>query len=151
MPSGSDTTDGLLTGLVDDLDEGFAELVKGYQQVLYSVALRVSGRTEDAEDLAKQASLDDLPELPADGVSVERQVELGETRRALGDLLARLPENQRLAVVLRHVAGLPMAEIASVMRIPEGTAKSHASRGLSKLRSLCGRPVATAVRGENGR
>jgi RNA polymerase sigma-70 factor (ECF subfamily) len=39
-------------------------------------------------------------------------------------------------VVLRHVADLPIAEVASVLGCPPGTAKSHVSRGLRRLREL---------------
>jgi DNA-directed RNA polymerase specialized sigma24 family protein len=38
--------------------------------------------------------------------------------------------------VLRHVVGLPYAELAAVLGCPEGTAKSHVSRGLDRLRAL---------------
>lgn len=76
------------------------------------------------------------PERSAAEPTVEEQVELGETRRELADLVAQLPASQREAVVLRHVVGLSIAEIATVMEIPEGTVKSHASRGLRKLRDL---------------
>jgi RNA polymerase sigma factor (sigma-70 family) len=76
------------------------------------------------------------PETSAAEPTVEEQVEQVETRRELADLVSQLPPNQREAVVLRHVAGLSIAEIATVMEIPEGTAKSHASRGLHKLREL---------------
>lgn len=55
---------------------------------------------------------------------------------ALGALLARLPEPQRVAVVLRHVVGCSAAEIASVLGCAEGTARSHVSRGLERLRTL---------------
>jgi RNA polymerase sigma-70 factor (ECF subfamily) len=54
----------------------------------------------------------------------------------MSGLLAELPETQRLAVVLRHVLDLPYAEIAAVLGCPEGTAKSHVSRGLQRLRTL---------------
>jgi RNA polymerase sigma-70 factor (ECF subfamily) len=67
---------------------------------------------------------------------VEQAVESAERQRELGRLVGQLPVTQRLAVVLRHVVGLPMAEIAAVLKCPEGTAKSHVSRGLSKLRTL---------------
>jgi RNA polymerase sigma-70 factor (ECF subfamily) len=48
--------------------------------------------------------------------------------------LDTLPDPQRQAVVLRHVVGLPYAEVAEAMACPVGTAKSHASRGLASLR-----------------
>lgn len=59
---------------------------------------------------------------------------LDEVDPALAAALAALPDTQRLAVVLRHVNGLPTSEVATVLEVPVGTAKSHISRGLSALR-----------------
>lgn len=70
------------------------------------------------------------------GPSVEQQVEQGLTQREWAGLLSRLPEAQRTAVVLRHVEGVPTGEIAEILGCPEGTAKSHVSRGLRRLRAL---------------
>ena len=53
----------------------------------------------------------------------------------LNQLLASLTDAQREAVVLRHVVGLSIRDLALTMAIPEGTAKSHVSRGLDQLRS----------------
>jgi RNA polymerase sigma factor (sigma-70 family) len=64
------------------------------------------------------------------------QAERSETRRELGCALAELPEVQRTAVVLRHVVGLPTGEVAQVLGCKDGTAKSHISRGLQRLRVL---------------
>jgi RNA polymerase sigma-70 factor (ECF subfamily) len=61
--------------------------------------------------------------------------ERADTRRELGAALSGLPEVQRTAVVLRHVVGLPTGEVAEVLGCREGTAKSHISRGLVRLRS----------------
>ncbi len=70
------------------------------------------------------------------GPSVEEQVEHDLTQREWAGLLGRLPEAQRTAVVLRHVEGVPTGEIAEILGCPEGTAKSHISRGLRRLRAL---------------
>lgn len=43
--------------LVDDLDAGFAELMRTYATVVYSVALHTTGRPADAEDLSSEAFL----------------------------------------------------------------------------------------------
>lgn len=75
-------------------------------------------------------------EEPDGGPSVERRAESADTQRELGELLAQLPEVQRTAVLLRHVVGLGTAEVAEVLGCPEGTAKSHVSRGLRRLRPL---------------
>ncbi|MEU5882973.1 sigma-70 family RNA polymerase sigma factor [Spirillospora sp. NPDC047279] len=74
------------------------------------------------------------PADPAEGV--EAAAARHETGRELAGLLAGLPEAQRAAVVLRHVADLPVAEIATVLAMPEGTVKSHISRGLARLRTM---------------
>ncbi|MBE1536325.1 RNA polymerase sigma factor [Actinomadura algeriensis] len=73
------------------------------------------------------------PPDPAEGV--EDAAARRETGRELAVLLAGLPEGQRAAVVLRHVADLPVAEIADVLGLPQGTVKSHVSRGLARLRA----------------
>ena len=57
---------------------------------------------------------------------------------ARGDLFAALqslPRMQRSVVVLRYWLGLSVAETAADLRIGEGTVKSHAHRGLERLRS----------------
>ncbi|GIJ49179.1 RNA polymerase sigma24 factor [Virgisporangium aliadipatigenens] len=43
---------------------------------------------------------------------------------ALRDALARLPDNQRRAVVLHYLAGLPVAEIADLCRAREGAVRT---------------------------
>jgi RNA polymerase sigma-70 factor, ECF subfamily len=53
--------------------------------------------------------------------------------------LARLSVEQRTAVVLRHVADLPIAEIAVITGRPEGTVKADVSRGLDRLRDVLAR------------
>ena len=50
--------------------------------------------------------------------------------------LARLPWAQRAAVVLRHVNGLPYAEVAAALGRPIGTVKADVHRGLRQLRAL---------------
>ncbi|TDC75510.1 RNA polymerase sigma factor [Actinomadura sp. 7K507] len=84
--------------------------------------------------------IEDVPDPPDPGEGVEDAAARHETGRELAALLARLPDDQRAAVVLRHVTDLPVAEIAAVLGMPEGTVKSHISRGLARLRDLRGAP-----------
>jgi len=63
-----------------------------------------------------------------------------ESAVELAGLLLALPEHLRVAVVLRHVDGLSIAEISAALGRPEGTVKAHVSRGLERLR----RHLATA-------
>ena len=60
----------------------------------------------------------------------------------LARVLLELPPAIRVAVVLRHVDGLSVAETAEVLGRPEGTVKAQVSRGLERLRVLLATPVA---------
>lgn len=56
-----------------------------------------------------------------------------ELRLEIERALAALPDDQRAAIVLVDVEGLPVAEAAEVLGIPEGTVKSRCSRGRARL------------------
>lgn len=175
--------DPVTKALVDDLDEGFGQMFAAYRGLVFSAALRLSGRWADAEDLAAEAFLRAYRALrrydveriaaleprawlmtillnlwrndrranarkpppgaldePADVADPRSAVEDAAAQRGTGEaltqLLGRLTDEQRAAVVLRHVLDLPMSEIAAVLGVPQGTAKSHVSRGLRRLRAL---------------
>jgi RNA polymerase sigma factor (sigma-70 family) len=68
----------------------------------------------------------------AGGLRVEPDLstELLELTEALG----ALPFDQRTALMLHHVAGLPVAAIAAELGIPDGTVKARLSRGRAALR-----------------
>lgn len=171
----------ILEALLEDLDTGFAGLYNTYRVYVYTVTLRATGSTSDAEDLTAETflrayrslvsarppdlgtlrprawlltialntlrnhrrsrarkpppgPLENAPDRCDPGQNPQRAAEQNETARELAAGLATLPDRQREAVVLRHVLDLPIAEIAQVMDVPEGTAKSHVSRGLAALR-----------------
>jgi RNA polymerase sigma-70 factor, ECF subfamily len=66
----------------------------------------------------------------ADPVDMAEQREL---RLVLEQALASLPADQRAAVVLVDVQGLPVEEAATVLGVPTGTVKSRCARGRAKL------------------
>jgi RNA polymerase sigma factor (sigma-70 family) len=55
-------------------------------------------------------------------------------RDVLEDSLRRLPDRQRVAVVLRYLADLPLADIAEAMGCAVGTVKSTLHAALARLR-----------------
>ena len=59
-----------------------------------------------------------------------------ENTVALVRALRTLPEAQRRALVLHHLAGFTVAEIATQERCPEGTVKARLSRGRAALLPL---------------
>jgi RNA polymerase sigma-70 factor (ECF subfamily) len=80
------------------------------------------------------------PEEPTTLESPEDRAERLDEAGRLAAVLLRLPDKQRIAVVLRHVVGLTSIEVAEVLGCPESTAKSHVRRGLEQLRALLSPP-----------
>lgn len=74
------------------------------------------------------------PDDPAPPV-VEAMI-VGDRRRALEGALVRLPERQRIAVVLRHLEGLTNPEIATAMGIGVEAVESLTARGKRRLAVL---------------
>jgi len=60
-------------------------------------------------------------------------VELSADLLDLYNALRGLPAGQRQAVVLHHLVGLPVEEVASQLNVPVGTVKSRLSRGRAAL------------------
>lgn len=59
-----------------------------------------------------------------------------ELTEAVKEALESLPERQREVFVLRHEAGLPLAEIGRRLNLAEGTVKIHLHRALLALREI---------------
>ena len=57
-------------------------------------------------------------------------------RETLAHALDQLPPRQRAVLVLRYYEDLSEAAVADLLKIPVGTVKSNASRGLEDLRRL---------------
>ena len=61
-----------------------------------------------------------------------------ETRLDVRQALDRLPEGQRMALVLVDMHGLSVAEAAEVLGVAEGTIKSRCARGRAAMAELLG-------------
>jgi RNA polymerase sigma-70 factor (ECF subfamily) len=61
-----------------------------------------------------------------------------ETRLDVRQALDRLPEGQRMALVLVDMHGLSIAEAAAVLEVAEGTVKSRCARGRAAMAELLG-------------
>lgn len=59
-----------------------------------------------------------------------------ETHVALVEALRQLPAAQRQAIVLHHLADLPVHAVAAEVGAPEGTIKARLSRGRAALAAL---------------
>jgi RNA polymerase sigma-70 factor (sigma-E family) len=74
---------------------------------------------------------DRLPDRP-----VQDHTDRSEMRDALGRALDRLPERQRIAVMLRYYEDMSEREIAEALGVSVGTVKSTVSRAMTRLREL---------------
>jgi RNA polymerase sigma-70 factor (ECF subfamily) len=106
--------------------------------------------------IATNAALDELrkrdrrptphlsdPDGPAPEVAdplSHRTVEAAVDRLSIDEALDELPEEFRVAVVLRDVCDLDYAEIADTLGVPVGTVKSRIARGRSLLAGHLGNP-----------
>jgi RNA polymerase sigma-70 factor (ECF subfamily) len=89
--------------------------------------------------------------MPDDGGPADPRDVLGDRETALEieAALAMLPEEQRAALVLVDVHGMPVDDVAAVLGVPAGTVKSRCSRGRARLAVQLGhlrnRPLPPAV------
>lgn len=88
----------------------------------------------------------DLPENDRVHVGTDEHART-EDRDQLVRALSLLTARQRRIVVLRHMVGLPEAEVAAELGVSLGTVKSTASRGLATLRAA----LSTETRQEDAR
>ncbi len=78
----------------------------------------------------------EFPQLPVHpGVEDDPEAAIlnGERRDELVRALERVRAEHRAALVLRHMEGLSYAEVASILDVPDGTAKGWVSRGRAAL------------------
>ena len=76
-----------------------------------------------------------LPEHGGSAEPVDRHDALGDRETALEieAALAELPVEQRCAIMLVDVHGMPVDDVAAVLGVPSGTVKSRCSRGRARL------------------
>jgi RNA polymerase sigma factor (sigma-70 family) len=91
---------------------------------IYVVALRDARRKVQRRDEPGEG-------MDPAGVGFE---EATVTSLTVHEMLRDLPLRQRTAVVLRYLAGLPIAEIAEVMGCAEGTVKATLHSALRRMR-----------------
>jgi len=87
-----------------------------------------SSEREDAMPLAQQ--IEDKKPLP------DSRVESRETGAAVHHALQKLSPELREAVILRDLQDMDYKEIATVLKVPEGTVKSRINRGRAELARL---------------
>ena len=82
-----------------------------------------------AEEPGRQRQLVDTPASQPDQEAIA-----GEASRRANATLESMPNKQRTAFLLRNQEGLPIADIAKVMKTTEGTVRVYLHRAVAALR-----------------
>jgi RNA polymerase sigma-70 factor (ECF subfamily) len=155
--------------------ELFEVLVRRYQRLVATAALRMGVPRQEIEDVANEvflkvyrnlktyepqhalstwlyritvnaaldhrrrrrpdALMDEIPDSLSDtGPSPHDRAAAAQRSGLLREALQRIPEHYRVPLVLSHVEGLPVEEVARVLNLPEGTVKSRLFRARAILK-----------------
>jgi RNA polymerase sigma-70 factor (ECF subfamily) len=96
-------------------------------------------RVTDSLDTPQSEQDDAMPlgeRIPDKGSSPDTKVQSREAKEAVHVALQRLSPELREAVILRDLQDMDYREIATVLRVPEGTVKSRINRGRAELARL---------------
>jgi len=96
-------------------------------------------RMTDSLDAATSEHEDALPlseRIPDKALPPDARVQSRETKEAVHRALQKLSPDLREAVILRDLQDMDYREIATVLRVPEGTVKSRINRGRAELARL---------------
>jgi RNA polymerase sigma-70 factor (ECF subfamily) len=96
-------------------------------------------RLTDSLDTTASDHEDSLPlgdRIPDRGPSPDTKVQSREAKEAVHEALQRLSPELREAVILRDLQDFDYREIATVLKVPEGTVKSRINRGRAELARL---------------
>jgi RNA polymerase sigma factor (sigma-70 family) len=96
-------------------------------------------RLTDSLDTTSSDHEDAMPladRIPDHAPTPDSKVQSRETREVVHEALQRLSPELREAVILRDLQDMDYREIATVLRVPEGTVKSRINRGRAELARL---------------
>jgi RNA polymerase sigma-70 factor (ECF subfamily) len=109
---------------------------------LYGVLLNLERRERRRHGMRRRklrVLWDDRPADPRTAPAADTSLEVAEWKQGLWGQVAKLPDPQRHALVLRFGQRLSYEEIAQALACPLGTAKSRIFNGLAALRELMDR------------
>lgn len=96
--------------------------IRGKRDVTFSLDSTVGDSKNSVQDLI------------ASGTDVEELVSMRDTKRLVEEIVQQLPDEMRMAIILRHVEGMSYDEIAKAMSCPVGTIKTHIFQGRKLLK-----------------
>jgi len=106
--------------------------------------ITINAALDRKRSLRHESRMEELSPALADGrPSLESQAGDLERSRLLQQALERIPGHYRSPLVLAHLEGMPLDEIARVLDLPEGTVKSRLFRARAMLKDIIRRHYPT--------
>jgi RNA polymerase sigma-70 factor (ECF subfamily) len=106
---------------------------------LYRIAVNVCKNKLDSKPYRESRERQSLEDAELEGATAgsaptpAQELEAKGRRQVIEEAIARLPEDQRMLVLLRDVEGRSYEEIAETTGLNEGTVKSRLNRGRRRL------------------
>lgn len=76
-----------------------------------------------------------------DLINMEEEFEVKQLKETIAVALKELTDMQRQVFVLKNTQGLKIKEIAEMLKISEGTVKSHLNRAMEKIKDILGAKI----------
>ncbi len=120
---------------------GDAQLSTWLYRIVQNVYYDFYKREQRHQHLPLEISSDEDDEpmelpIPDESVDLDEQLLEMERQRVLREAIERLPDYQRVVMILFHVEQLSYEEIAEITGLPLGTIKSRLNRARATLRAL---------------
>lgn len=77
---------------------------------------------------------DELQNIISSSEIIENTVVCKDTKKALEESIQRLPDRERMAILLRHMKQMKYEDIASTMKLPQGTVKTLIHKGRKSIK-----------------
>ena len=89
------------------------------------VSISLNTTTESGDELQSIISSDE---------KTENSILCKDTKKALEEAIQKLPDRERMAVLLRHMKHMKYDEIANSMKLPTGTVKTLIHNGRKSIK-----------------
>ncbi|MHB0913949.1 MAG: RNA polymerase sigma factor [Armatimonadota bacterium] len=128
-----------------DSGEAFYSWVRTIAVNLCRDFFRKRGRTVRTESLDQKVELDGGGEVEREfadwSTNPERSLDRKDMQETVQRAISSLSEEYRTAVILHHIEGMDVKEMADLLQVPVGTVKSRLSRAREDLRRKLGHYV----------
>ncbi len=93
------------------------------------------GKKESVSLNTAGESGDELQDIIGSGNQTEETVVCRDVKKSMEEAIKKLPDRERMAILLRHMKQMKYEEIASCMKVPPGTVKTLIHNGRKSIKA----------------